>query len=353
MPVVPNTLERVVWLRLNRAPGPFLDLFGAAGFRAVALAVEMGLYEALADGAMTPADLASTLDADEQALSVLLSFLAALGYVERSGEAYHRTGMTRSWLAPADRTDVGPWLTFWNELAFPYWDEHLRTALQEGRPPQSIYEWFDAEPHRWETAQADFAADARLTAPEVVDRVSIPKAAQHIVDVGGGHGVYSVALCRAYPGLEATVFDAPEASAVANETIATADMHDRIDVAPGDYFEDALPAGDVALVFNVVHAHEPAKNIALFERIRAALGPGGRVIVMDQFDADSWMARLLPTVKTALAFVSLTYLVTLGGQTYPADEVGEWLRSAGFDDVRRRYLRRAPGVSLLIADVRE
>jgi hypothetical protein len=49
MPVNPNFLERLVLLRLNKGPAPMLDLFGAAGFKSVTLALDMDLFETLAD----------------------------------------------------------------------------------------------------------------------------------------------------------------------------------------------------------------------------------------------------------------------------------------------------------------
>lgn len=347
MPVNPNVVERLLWLRLNRAPAPFLDLFGAGGFRAAALALDLDVFRELAREPRTPADLARDLDLDERGLRVLLRFLKTLGYVSPSGAGYEVTSMTRAWLAPGERTDVGPWLSFWDELVFPYWEAHLEQVVREGAPPRTIYEWFDDDPARWETAQRGFLAVARLSAPEVVDRVSLPDGATTLLDVGGGHGYFSSALCSAYPELSATVYDTPEVESIVRETATSSGLGDRLEFVPGDYFADDLPDCDLALLFNVIHAHAPAENLALLERVRSALVPGGRIVVMDQFEGSS----RLPTVETALGFVALAYLVTLGGRTYPAGDVEGWLRDAGFVDVRRTNLRRAPGVSLLAADV--
>ena len=35
-----------------------------------------------------------------------------------------------------------------------------------------------------------------------------------LVDVAGGHGAFSMAMCRRHPGLEATVIDLPPSAAV-------------------------------------------------------------------------------------------------------------------------------------------
>lgn len=347
MPVTPNAIERLLWLRLNRAPAPFLDLFSAGGFRACTVALDLGIFQTLSGKPRTPENLAGELDLDARAVKVLLRFLDSLGYVSRSGEKYKITEMTRVWIAPSNRTNIGPWLSFWDELVFPYWEAHLEQVVRTGEPPQTIYDWFDEEPARWKTAQRGFLAVARLTAPEVVDRVSLPDNVTSLLDVGGGHGHFSKAFCLKNPDLSATVFDTTEVESIVRETATSAGLGDRLTFTAGDYFSNNLPNSDVALLFNVIHAHTPAENLELFERVQSALGPDGRILVMDQFEDSSWFS----TVETALGFVALTYLVTLGGQTYPGDEVESWLREAGFVHVRRTNLRRAPGVSLLEADV--
>jgi len=77
VPLNPNVLERLVLLRLNRGPAPVLDLFGAASFEVVSLAVDLGVFDSLEAGAATPAALADRLDADPDGLRALLGFLAA------------------------------------------------------------------------------------------------------------------------------------------------------------------------------------------------------------------------------------------------------------------------------------
>lgn len=137
-----------------------------------------------------------------------------------------------------------------------------------------------------------------------------------------GHGLYSVEFCRTTPELEATVFDTPAAESVVRETVADEGNSDCIAFVGGDSLTDNLPDGDIALVFNVIHSPGSGENTGLFERIRTALTPGGRVVVMDPFDEDSWF----PPVETVLRSVALTYLATLGGRAYPAADVGSWLR---------------------------
>lgn len=347
MPVRPNFLERLLLFRLNKAPGPMLDLFGAGGFEAVCFALELDLFEALAGGPRTPSELAGRLDADERGIETLLDFLAAQGYVEADGARYRNTAMTARWLTTASETNMAPWLTFWHELVFPFWAEHLETVVREGEPPQTIYEWFDEEPSRWETAQRGFRAAASIVVEEFAEKVEVPDDATRLLDVGGGHGLYAIECCRRHPALSATVFDSPEALDQARREITDAGLDDRIDVRGGDYFSDAMGEGyDLALLCNVIHAHDGEENVRLFERVADALAPGGQIAVFDQFEGT---ART-PVGEAGIRFVDLTYLVTLDAAAHPYEEVATWLRTAGFENVHSKSIRRAgPGNTLVEA----
>lgn len=190
--------------------------------------------------------------------------------------------MTEKWLLAGSETNLGSWFTFWNELVFPFWGRELETASKDGEPSQSIHEWFDEEPGRWEVAQDGFRATASLLVEDVADAVSIPDGATRLIDIGGGHGLYALELCRRHPHLSATIFDFPGAIAAISDDIPTS-VAERVRMQAGDYFTDDLGAGyDLALLFNIIHAHEPAENIALFERVANALSSDGRIVVLDQ-----------------------------------------------------------------------
>lgn len=345
MPVDPNFLERLLLLRLNKGPAPILDLFGAASFETVCLTLDMGLFEELADHDRTVDDLAARLDADANGVRTLLGFLDAQGYVVEDDGRYRNTRLTSKWLTQASPTNMAPWLTFWNDLVFPFWDEQLETAIREGSPPRTIYEWFDEKPARWTTAQRGFRAAASILVDEVADKIGVPDGATRLLDVGGGHGLYTLELCRRYPALSAVVFDYPDALAIAHEEITSAGLSDRVSTQGGDYWAGEFGGRyDLALVFNVIHAHDGEENTRLFRKVADALDPGGKIVILDQLDGS---ART-PVGKTGLGFVGLTYLTTLGAETHPFDEVAEWLRAAGFENVRRKPIRRAGAGNSLV-----
>ena len=348
MPLAPNALERLVLLRLNRGPGPLLDLVGGAGERAVGLALDLGVFEALADKPATLAALADWVDCDPDGLEPLLGFLVALGYLSRDGDRYANTAMTRAWLLD-DPESIAPWLRFWEEVVFPFWDENLEPAVRTGAPAQTLYEWLDDHPDQWRATHEGFRAAASVLAPAVVEKLDLPDDAR-VLDVGGGHGLYAAELAAENPGATVTVFDTEPAEEIAIETAEQAGVGYRVSFEAGDYTTDALDATsegyDAALLFNVVHAHDGPEIIALLERVHEALRPGGRLYVLEQFEGTARTALGRATV----GFIGLTYLVTLGQRAHPVDDVEAWLDEAGFGVRDRESFLTAPGLSLLVAD---
>lgn len=103
MPVNPNVLERLVLLRLNKGPAQILDLFGAASFESVSLALEMSLFESLADAAtpLTAASIADRIDAHPDGMARLCDFFVTEGNLAAAEDGYRLTEMTEKWLLAA------------------------------------------------------------------------------------------------------------------------------------------------------------------------------------------------------------------------------------------------------------
>lgn len=344
MPIRTSVLERLFLLRLNRGPGPVLDLFGAGSFHTAVLAADAGVFDALREDPRSVDAIAADLGADPEALAALLDYLTTVGYVAEDDGDYRLSAMSREWFAPDARRDVTPWLRFWRELVFPYWAEHFESVLREGEPPETIYEWLDDQPGGWELAQRGFAATAAVTLDPVLELASVPGDAGRLLDVGGGHGRYAVAFCREF-GLSATLLDDPGALDVARETVADAGLADRIELRGGDYLTDDLGSGyDVVLLFNVLHAHDAAEARVLLEKVSSAMAPGGRLFVLDQFQGGR-----TSLARTNTRFLALAYLTMLGGTVHAYEDVAGWLRGAGLVDVTKHTSLSLPGTPLVEA----
>ena len=93
---------------------------------------------------------------------------------------------------------------------------------------------------QWETYQRGMRSLARFSAGEVARRVRLPGEATTMLDIGGGHGAYSVAFCERHPRLKATILDLPEAVESATPLLAEEEMGDRVVHCVGDALTEDL-----------------------------------------------------------------------------------------------------------------
>jgi hypothetical protein len=87
---------------------------------------------------------------------------------------------------------------------------------------------------------------------------------------------------------------------------------------------------DLVIEANLAHHFDPAANVRLFQKARAALKPAGRIALVEWVpNAD----RVSPAHDAAFA---LTVLATSAhGAIYTLKEYSSMLRAAGFRSIRR------------------
>ena len=344
MPLLPSLAERMLFL-LNQGPGPMLDFLGAQAFRAVSVAVRLGVFEALSGGPLAAGQVARRIEGSESGTALLIDALVALGYLKRKGGRYANTRMTAKWLLRGSKTSLVGGLPFFESMVFERWSR-LCESIRLGRPAMPGFAWLEQGADRWRIYQDGMIAVARMAAGEIVAKVPLPRGARRLLDIGGGHGLYSIAFCRRHPELSSTVFDLPQALEVARETIASEHMGGRVGVQAGDFCVNELGGGyDAALLFNVLHAFSPEQNTRLLQKAARALNPGGLIVINDQIAQRVRGA----TARAVVSLQALNYLNDLGGRTYGADEIRGWLAEAGFGRPRRSRLRRTPGFALILS----
>jgi SAM-dependent methyltransferase len=340
MPIVPNLMERTALLRFNLGPGLMLDFLGAQAFRAACAAQNLGVFAALDGPPLTAAEVATRVDADPRGTGILLEALAALGYVRRQGDHFTNSAMTAKWMPV-----LGEGMPFFQDLLQQEWS-HLEESIRTGRPAVPGYEsWLGNDAQRWAVFQGGMLAIARMGADDIVAKVKMPRNARRLLDVGGGHGLYSVRFCRRHPGLTATIFDLPQGLESARRTIAAEQMGDRVGMQEGDFTRDDLGTGyDVVLLFNILHSRQPSENVALLGKVARALVPGGIVVIMGQLP-DSASSGVGEAVSRLQA---LNMFNAEAAEAYPYEDIARWLESAGVAGVRRVRMLKSPGFALVL-----
>jgi hypothetical protein len=286
--------------------------------------VELGVFAALADRRLSAMQLAAELGCDGRALELLLNAATALGLLEKRQGQFANTPLAAACLAPGGPANLGSGLRL--EAAFYRRWGRLAEAVRSGqRPPEDRQ---DESKGDWVRSFVYGLYDqARPVAAFIATLLDLPRDRPlRLLDVGGGHGAYSLALAQRYPLLTATVFDLPPVVPLAREIITQANLQGRVSAQAGDFHIDALGSGyDVALLFGVLNGEPPEGRPALVAKTAAALSPGGLLVLRD-FVLDPDLAG---PAEAALFGLQMLLATESGGLDTPLDWE-RWLTAAGF-----------------------
>ena len=339
-----NPLEWGV-LRIGLVPTPLLDTIVALLLaRTVMTSTRLGVFEALAGGPLPAKEVAVRCNAMPGPMEKLLGALAGAGYLAVTDDRYRLAPVARKWLlkdAPSSLYDA-ILLQFLDAGYIEHMEEFLRTGT-----PVHIHE--QMSPADWGYYQRGMRSGANLAVGELVRRVKLPRApvgaSRQMLDIGGAHGYYSVAFCRKYPDLSATILDLPQAVEQSAPLLAREGMADRVHHQAGDALTADLgeEAYDLVLIANLVHHFSEDENRDLLLRVARALRPGGLVVIGD-------VIRPQPGAGGQIgALTDLYFALTSESGTWSFREMAQWQRLAGLRARRPIRLITGPGAGLQIA----
>lgn len=315
-------------------------MYPLVAVRALMAGVRLGVFEALADAPKAAGALAAELRCDATSLELLLRTLCLSGYAARKGNgAFRLTHKARRHLLPGAPADLRGLLQ-WNYTQWKLMEE-LDDTIRTGRGVDFHETLKDAE--AWGHYQQAMLDLARLDAPLITRRIPVRKGAQELLDVAGSHGLFSAALVRAHPGLQATVLDLPSAVPHARRIAENYGHANAVEHVAGDLVRDEWGQRDVVLLHNILHHFLPAVVRDLLVKAHRSLRAGGTVSIWDLERPDA-KAPVRDGDGAALFF-----RVTSSASTYSAVEYQTWLSAAGFSDVSVYRPLRRPGQILVTA----
>jgi len=254
------------------------------GYRKILLlkaALELGIFEALRKEADAN-EVAEKIGGDRKITGIMLECLAREGLAVKKGKKYVNSEIAQTHLC---KNSSLPMLNF---LKKHFYDLEIWLNLAE------IAKKGDVEvkrevlfPELVIHAMAEHAMLGELQwAVETVAQYEEFKRARKMLDLGGGHGLYSVAFTQLNPKLEAVVFDLPEVVEKAKHYCRNTE---RVRFMAGDFFKD-----DIGKEYDFIFSScNPAgKNPAMIPKIGNALNSGG-IYANKQFFWDDCSLDLL------------------------------------------------------------
>lgn len=293
-------------------------------------ATELGVFDYCEGMAVTATEAGAALNLPDRSARALLDTCAAVGLLTKADGRYRNSALGSTYLRSGSEYSLRNYVLDerWCWGAWGRLEDALRTGRQQLPEDDEGYHAFP------EDFFLDFLHGHSLAMGDRLARAVDLSGVRRIMDVGGGSGAVSIALCRALPGLSAVVVDQEPVAARAAHHVDRAGLTDRIATHAANMFTDPLPAGcDAAVLANVLHDFSPERAREILGRVADALPSGGRLLIMEIAPDDD---RTGPPL--AVAFAVAMIVNTAGGDAHTPAEYREWLAGAGFGDIRDTHL---------------
>lgn len=322
---------------MHSDPAPVLDLIEAfRRSKAMFTAVSLGVFDELGVEPLSVAALAERLRVDPDALERLLNGLASLGLIRVDGGRYENTEVAALYLRRESPQSLAGYILYSDRMLYPMWG-HLEDAVREGshRWKQTfgidgpIFSGFFQTPESRETFTRGMHGFGLISSPQMVRVFNLGRF-RHIVDLGGATGHLAIAACERYGQMRGTVMDLESVIEQARPRLAASRAASRLAAVVGDFFADALPAGDLYAAGRILHDWNEDRIQSLLAKVYAALPAGGGLLIAETLLDDDGLGPVSSLMQ------SLNMLVCTEGKERSAAQYETLLKAAGFDSVEAR-----------------
>lgn len=268
-------------LKLNERANEIL-FKGLVEFGCFKAALELDLFTLLGDEPRDIESLSSSIGAVTPRLGMLLEALRQIGITEEKNGKWTLTGFAKSMFVPSEdhpnlyMVPVAEAMAYTAENFYMQMAEAVRGNLdykgETSYPPKTKEEnlYFE-EIHR---RNAHFSIKLLLEEADLAEN-------KKLVDVGGGIGDISAALCHKYTQLDTTILNLPGAIELVDENASEKGLSDRLRGAAVDIYREEYPSADAVMFCRILYSANEQLTEMMCTKAFNALEPGGKVLVLD------------------------------------------------------------------------
>ncbi|HEY9700229.1 MAG TPA: methyltransferase [Trichocoleus sp.] len=316
-------------------PSRILEVgFGFFASKVLLTAVKLEVFTKLGDRSITGEELGKELDLHPRGIFDFFDALVALGFLYREGDGsegrYRNTETTALFLDKHQPGYVGGILEMSNDRLFKFWHD-LEPALKTGKPQNEvkhsqkpIFEVLYEDSSKLEQFIGAMSGISRGNFQAFAEKFDFSNY-QTLCDVGGASGLLSRLVAQQHPHMRCTTFDLPQVEPIARAAIEQARLSDRVQVASGDFFQDALPQADVITMGMILHDWNLENKKHLIRQAYEALPEHGALVVIE---------NLIDDARRENAFglmMSLNMLIEFGDAfDFTGADFWNWCQEAGF-----------------------
>ncbi len=248
-------------------------------------ALKKNLFDELDSQEKRAAEIAEDWQADPRRTAALLDVLVAAGILEKREAGYRNSPLADTFLSKGSFFCLREvWERRLDSLkGLSQLEEQLtrptkRDSCKTPRPPQ-----FDPVAFTKMMEKNALARGSIYRLSRLISRHPRFYQARRLLDLGGSHGLYGVALCRLHPQLEGEVFELPEVAEVTQEYLQKYRMDHRLSARGGDMYQEDLGEGyHLVLAVNVLH-RPPEILQDLMKRVWDSMEKGGVLYLQHRY----------------------------------------------------------------------
>lgn len=296
--------------------------------QAIYVAAKLELADKLAGGAKSADDLASETQTNAGALFRLLRALSSVGVFTQQVDGKFANSPLSTPLQKSAEDSQWAMAVMMGEEHFAAWGE-LLYSIQTGQGSfrkvfgEGVFDFLGKHP---EQAKVFDAAMTSIHGKETVLVLDAYDFSQFktLCDVGGGNGKTLATTLERHPNLQGVLFDLPHVVERARPNLQHAGVADRCQFRGGDFFQQVDVQADAIMMRHIIHDWDDAKCITILKNCRAALNPGGKLLVIES---------VVPAGNEPgfVKWLDLTMLVIPEGKERTADEYRDLFAAAGLN----------------------
>ncbi len=247
-------------------------------------AARLRIADALAKGPRTTAELAATAKCHEESLHRLLRALASVGIFRETKKKTFELTPKADYLRSDHPMGVRDVADMANDQLFEGWCDILHSVKTGEGAVQKRFggDFFTAILSKSAEASATFdRAMEQIHGPEIQVMLDAFdwKPFPVISDVGGGSGQTLFAILEKHPKAKGILFDLPNVVERAKSSKHPAAS--RCEFVGGSFFEK-VSAADCIYLRHIIHDWNDADSVKILKSCRAALKPGGSVVIVEK-----------------------------------------------------------------------
>lgn len=308
---------------------------------ALEASITLGLFTAIAEGAVTAEQIAVRCEASSKGIRVLSDYLCVLGLLKKQDGTYSLTPESGLFLDQRSPAYIGAAVRFLNHPKFMEEMHHVSAAVKKGGTVMPNHGTMAPDHPLW----VDFAHSmVNLMTPAAQAIAGLAGSGPlKVLDIAAGHGVFGITIAKRNPEAQVYASDWENVLAVAKEHAEKHGVGDRYHLVPGSAFDVDLGSDyDLVLLTNILHHFDAPTNEELMARVHNVLKPGGRAVTLEFCPNED---RVSPPAQATFALTMLCS--TDAGDAYTVAEYERMFSNAGFASTQATAVPGMPQTILI------